>query len=98
MGRKDQGAAPPEDTRGHSLFAAPSQRRGARREQELATKKLGLAAALGERASKDSADAAVYGVLPSAKVPLGGERFATAQALLIEQTGRQPESRRLSHS
>jgi len=54
--------------RGQQDPAAQRRERKLRREKELAGKKLGLAAALGERASKDSADAAVYGVLPSAKV------------------------------
>ena len=43
------------------------QDRARRRQSELEGKQLKLAAALGERVSKDGADAFVYGVLPSAK-------------------------------
>ena len=48
-------------------FQTTGQDRARRRQSELEGKQLKLAAALGERASKDGADAFVYGVLPSAK-------------------------------
>ena len=46
---------------------AQRQERQRRRQLETETKQLRVAAALGQRATKDSADAFVYGVLPPAK-------------------------------